>query len=244
MFHVNQLIGFGAGGKVPFEFVGGAITTKAGATSGNSTMSLTSGLTGGISASAQSGDLVIAVFGSAHTTTLSITDGTNNYTQIGSEVVSSPGFRTRLRCAYKQITDDTSVTFGPTGSTYNGGVTSVQVWRGASAATPMDVSATQATGTNSHRANPPSITPVTVGATVLAVGLGNYSDSESRLSYTHSGLTDLFSACTSGGDPLVMGVGQIVDWVSGAVDPAAFSHAVATDALYAWSAMTIAIRPA
>ena len=43
------------------QYVGGNTATKAGATSGNSTISLTA-LTGGLSASAAAGDLVIAVF--------------------------------------------------------------------------------------------------------------------------------------------------------------------------------------
>ena len=65
-------------------FYGGATATKAGGTSGNSTISLTA-LTGGISSAAQAGDLVIAVYatGSTADRTLAITGGSLNYTLVG-----------------------------------------------------------------------------------------------------------------------------------------------------------------
>ena len=121
---------------MPLQYVGGATATKAGATSGNSTISLTA-LTGGIASAAAAGDIVIAVFATGSTVdrALSITDGTTAYTLIGTELYSNDTYDTNLRVAYKVMgaTPDTNVTFGPTLNAADAGAMAVHVWRGQAA---------------------------------------------------------------------------------------------------------------
>ena len=72
-------------------FVGSKIATQAASTTVGGSLSLNAGLTGGSASAVSAGDLVIAVFGTGSTAdrTLSITDGTNNYTLIGSELYAN-----------------------------------------------------------------------------------------------------------------------------------------------------------
>lgn len=121
------------------QYVGSNIGTKAGSTSGTTTLSLTA-LTGGISSSAAIGDLVIAVFatGSTANRTLSITTG---YTTVNTERYSiGATYDTNLLVAYKFLTAaDTTVTFGPTGNNADAGAYAVHVFRGVdSTAQPPD----------------------------------------------------------------------------------------------------------
>lgn len=249
--HVNQLTGFGAGGDSGIQFVGSASATKTAAVSGNSTLAISSGLSGGISSGAQNGDFVIAAFavGSNTDRTLSITDGTNSYTLIGSELYrsnASGGEDVNLRVGYKFITSDTNVTFGPTQSTSDPGVVAVYVFRGVNAGTPIDATTTTATA-DGYDANPPSITPVTAGAFIVAVGATNFQDVATVFN-NPSDLTSFVtvsSAGTGGTKSVTIGVGQKNNWVSGSFNPNAMILPSGSDARYAtYAAMSIALRPA
>lgn len=223
------------------QYVGGATATKAGATSGNSTISLTS-LTGGISSSAAAGDIVIAAFatGSSVVRTLSITDGTNAYTLIGSALYSNLTTDTNLRVAYKVLTGaDASVTFGPTGNAADAGAMAVHVWRGVDTATPLDVTATKATGTSTGRPNPAAITPSTSGSVVIAVGAASAG---TGAVFTSSDLSNFRTATSADTYDAMIGIGSYA-WTSGAFDPAQFGGGT-TDAGDSWAAITLALRPA
>lgn len=232
--------GYNGGTTTPIEFVGSAITTKAGATTGNSTMPLNSGLTGGISASAQSGDLVIAVFATATNTdrTLAITDGTNNYTLIDSELFSTPllAAATSLRVAYKFITTDTTTTFGPTGATDDPGAMAVYVFRNVDSTTPLDVAAIGTTGTNSSSPDPTAITPTSDNTFIIAIGSTGRSDT-----FTAPDLTQFITTISTSTRTVTMGVGHKANWASGTFNPGAFGSS--TGFPRSWAAMTIALRP-
>jgi hypothetical protein len=225
------------------QFVGGNITSKAGATSGNSTIALNSGLTGGISSSVSNGDLVLAVFatGSTADRTLSITDGTNNYTLVGTELYSNDSTDTNLRVAYKFVSGDTSVTFGPTGSTNDAGAMAVYVFRGVHPTTPLDVAAVTDTNINTGAANPPSITPVTAGSFIVAIGA---SGSFSTYTFTSSELVSFRTVNGSGVNDITLGIGHKNDWTSGAFDPVAFGLSDADSTGNSWAAITLALRRA
>lgn len=247
MLTVNQLIGFGAGGgRGQIQYVGGKIATKLGATSGNSTIALNSGLTGGIASSASPGDFVVAMFGTGSIAdrTLAITDGTTDYTLIGSELYSNDGDDTNLRVAYKFIAADTATTFGPTGAAEDGGTMAVRVYRGVDPSNPLDVAAVTASATNQSSAavNPPAITPVTAGAWIVVFGAGSVGGSPDG-TYASSDLAAFLTATTSETQTSVGGVGHKSDWVSGEFDPAAWTG-VGSNVDYSWAAVTIALRPA
>jgi hypothetical protein len=244
---VNQLGGFDArqpadapaGSNI--QFVGGATASKLGATSGNSTIALNSGLTGGIASSASSGDFVIGVFGTGSLAdrTLAITDGSTDYTLIGSElfITNSIG-GTNFRVAYKFITGDTTITFGPTGSTSDAGTMAAYVFRGVNVSTPIDVTTTTATQASNSAANPPSITPATDGSYIVCAGsTGHVSGT---LTFSSSDLTDFLTIGASDTNMVSLGIGHKPDWTSGPFDAAAFTHAGGS--FGCWAAMSIALR--
>jgi len=226
-------------------FVGGATAKKAGATSGDSTLALNSGLTGGSRGNVEANDFVIAVYsvGGFSDLTLAITDGTTGYTLIGSELYADDTRDINLRVAYKFMggTPDTATTFGPTTSTNVSGAVAVYVFSGVDQTTPIDVAAVTATGINTGQPNPGSITPSTSGAVVVAVGGGTDTVDNTFTS------SDLSSFATNGGEGAstrkgTLGIGYIA-WTSGAVDPAAFGGG-STATTESWGAVTCALRPA
>jgi hypothetical protein len=230
---------------VAIQFVGGAVDSKVGATSGNTTIPLNSGLTGGLAASVSANDLVIAVFGTAATAdrTLAITDGTNPYTLINSELYSNDLFDTNLRVAYKFMggTPDTATTFGPTGDAADAGGMAVYVFRGVDTSTPLDVAAVPATGIDTSRANPAGITPTTAGAFVVAVGSAAHNGGSDT--FTSGDLSNFRTAGANDTNDVTIGIGHINNWSAGESNPAAFGHSQADSADFSWAAMSIALRP-
>jgi hypothetical protein len=247
MLQVNQLIGFGAGGRGKITFVGGKIVERVSSLSADQTVAINSGLTGGIASSASSGDLVVAMYAlesGATNLTLAITDGSNNYTLIGSElyqVTGGGGKGINLRVAYKFITSDTNVTFGPTQDGVQNGVAGICVFRGVDPA-PLDVAAQSATATASDDPNPPAITPVTAGSFILAIGATGH-DSSTATFTTPSDLTNFFSLSVKDADASALAFGLKTDWISGSFDPnVLLLNSLASES--AWGAFTIAFRPA
>lgn len=229
------------------EFVGGAQAGKVGATSGNSTIALNSGLTGGIASAVAAGDLVVAVFatGSTANRTLAITDGTNPYTLIGSELYQDDVFDTNLRVAYKFMggTPDTSTTFGPTGNAADSGAMAVYVFRGVDPTTPLDVAAVTGQAANTSRVVPPDITPSTAGAFPVVVGAAAHNGGVDT--FTSSDLTD-FQTIGGANDTndVTLGIGHDPAWSSGATNYATWGHSQADSADFSWAAITFALRPA
>jgi hypothetical protein len=248
MLELTQLIGFGAGGSGGIQFVGGATAAKAGAASGNSTIALNSGLTGGIAAAVSNGDFVLAVYlqsASPGDLDLSnrITDGTTNYTLVGSELFEDDTNDVNLRVGYKFVSGDTATTFGPSGDTGQSVVNAVYVFRNVNPSTPIDVTVTTATGIDSAYPNPPSISPTTPGAFIVVIGgaahrLGttNYNTPIDLIDFRTASLDATGSECT-------LGIGHKDDWVSGSFDPGSWTLA-SDSANSSWAAMSIALRPA
>jgi len=232
----------GAGG---IEFVGGAVASKAGATSGNSTISLSSGLTGGIASGVSANDFVLAVFatGSTADRTLAITDGTTDYTLVGSELYGNSTRDVNFRVAYKFMggTPDASTTFGPSGSAADASAMAVYVFRGVDQSTPLDV-AVQGTadGTNSDP-DPLGITPSTSGAFIVVIGARSHINGTQT--FTSSDLIDFLTIGRDGSVDITLGIGHKDNWTSGEFNPAAFSLSSSPSGA-SRAAMTIALRPA
>ena len=224
------------------QYVGGNTGQWAGATTGNTTVSLTA-LTGGIASSASSGDFVVAAYatGSVADRTLSITDGTNAYTLVASELYVNSTTDTNLRVAYKRLTGaDASVTFGPTRNAEDAGAAAVHVWRGVDPTNPLDVAAVTAVAsiTFSGRPNPASITPTTTGAVIIAVG---GAAAGTGAVFTSSDLSNFRTATSAGAWGAMIGIGSYA-WSSGAFDPAQFGGGT-TGTGDSWAAVTLALRP-
>lgn len=227
------------------QFVGGATASKVGATSGNSTIALSSGLSGGIASAVSAGDLVIAVYGTGSTAdrTLAITDGASNYTLIGSEQFQTDTFATNLRVAYKFMggTPDSSTTFGPTGNAADAGAMAVYVFRGVDSGTPLDVAAVQASAGDTSRVVPPDITPSTAGAYPVVIGAAAHNGGVDT--FTSGDLTDFQTVGGNDTNDVTIGIGHQPDWSSGATNFATWGHSQADSTSFSWAATTIALRP-
>lgn len=224
------------------QFVGRNISAKAGASSGNSTISLTSGLTGGINSSVADGDLVIAAFavGATAFNTIAITDGSSNYTEIADQNRFGTTYDSHCRVAYKFVSGDTATTFGPTGNANDAGVTAVMVFRGVNQTTPMDVADTEATGTDTA-ADPPSISPATSGAWILCVGSAAHNLG-GAVTFSSSDLIGMLTLGSNDTNDATLGMAYKNDWTSGAFNPAAWTHTAGASG--SWTACSIALRPA
>lgn len=228
------------------RFVGSKFQALAGATSGTTNISLSSGLTGGIASAVAADDYVFAVFavGSTADRTLSITDGTTGYTLLGTELYSNDNFDANLRVAYKKMgsTPDANTVFGATGATADAGVIGVYVIRGLDLTTVLDVAVVTTTQQNSSTTDPPSVTPITPLAWTLHVGAGAHDGT--LTSYTNvPALLDFLQQAGSGTNSILMWIGHTVDWASGAVNPAALTGNVSVNTS-ATGTMSIALRPA
>ena len=223
--------------KSPLVFVG---ASKA---EGSTTLSAT--LTGGISSTIEVGDLLIAIVGNAHTTTITPTiSGTYTWNTIGS--TGRVNGTSDLNYGYFYAVANASppasfTTSSSAGGTYGYGSILV-VFRNQNG-TQFDATTTFATNTSGGGANPPSITSVTDGATILALGMNANDGSASRqITAVSSGYTSLMLAnsakATMGWSG---GAGMITNQVAGAYDPGAFT--ASANAASTWSAATIAIRP-
>jgi hypothetical protein len=224
------------------QLVGTASANKVAATSGNSTLSLSS-LSGGLAAAPSTGDLVIAVFVSQSISTdptLSISDGTTEYTLLGSELHEDDSNDTNLRVAYKFMggSPDTDVTFGPTGTTTGYACMAVAVFRGV-ASIVNDVAVTTATGANGGQPDPPAITPVTAGAVIVAIGA---AASDTISDFNATGMTGIEYEKVSVSDGTALAIATDT-WTSGAYNPAAWTGG-STATTASWAALTLALRPA
>lgn len=114
----------------------------------------------------------------------------------------------------------------------------IQIWRGIDVTTAIDV-ATQGAAGGSGMPDPPPITPVTVGALVLAGGFLDDDDAAASVT-APAGYSDLIASETTIGDPngsTVMMASKV--WASGAEDPAAFGG-TGDDS---WRSFSSAFRP-
>lgn len=229
--------------KLPIEFVGARIEALPGSSSTRS-VNLT-GLTGGLASAPAAGDFVLVIFaavdGGNNDINLSVTD----YTEL-VDLYANDSEDAQLGLYWKFMggTPDTTCTISSTGHADNAAVVGISVWRNVNTTTPIDVTTTTATGTNTGHANPPSITPVTAGAYVVAAGAGaQYFLFDARI-FTSSDLTGFRSAQSLDNNDVLGGFGYKA-WTSGAFDPAAFGYSTGSDSLNdSWCAATVALRPA
>ena len=225
----------------PIQYVGGYVQGFNGTTR-DVTISLTS-LTGGLASAPAAGDLVIVYFGVASSTNLDLVVG-SSYTEI-VELYANDTEDTNLVVARKFMGATPDTSFELTNGTFslsNAGAVAVQVWRGVDAVTPLDVTSTTATGTNSVLCNPPAITPTTSGAIIVSGGAGAYSDATAR-TYSSSDLTQFISVGRADSNSVVIGLGYHV-WTSGSFDPAQFTFSSVDSTANSWAAVTLALRPA
>lgn len=228
-----------AGGSI--TFVGGKTMDIPDSSGTNTTVSLTD-LTGGLAAAPAENDFVLVAYanGSAGDDNLSVV--TAGYTEI-AEPWGNDTDDVNLSVSRKHMSGspDTEVVVGPTGFAGRPGVVIVHVYRGVNLTTPMDVTATTATGIDGSAVNPPSITPVTSGAKIVVAGAQAFDGTMTAFSATD--LDNFRQEEHNASAQFVRGGMGSKDWTSGAYDPPAWTGGT-TNAAAAWAAVTVALRPA
>lgn len=222
-------------------FVGSTTAAIAGQSSATTNVSLTA-LTGGLASAPAADDLVIVYYGVGSNTDRVIGVTTAGYTEV-AELFASDGDDTNLSVNYKMMgaTPDTQVTVSATGSNGFAGAVAIHVWRNVNLASPLDVTSTTATGTNSVLCNPPAITPVTTGAVIVSGGAGAHN--RGVQTYSSSNLSNFATVGNSETNTdVTVGLGSAV-WTSGAFDPAQFTFSGADALDLSWAAVTLALRP-
>lgn len=210
----------------------------------NSGLSLSlTGLTGGSGSAPIAGDLVVIISGAPETADTNVSITTSGYTN--QELYADDTRDANGVFAYKIMggTPDTTVAIPATSASTVRGSVVARVYRGVDQTTPIDVAVTTATGANGDRANSPSITPVTAGAKILALGFATNPASTSGTATGPANMADFITVVGSGsGRSSIAGMAS-QDWTSGAFDPAAWT-ATTNNANDSWVAFTVALRPA
>lgn len=225
------------------SYVGG--NTNIGTGSSTVTVDLTA-LTGGSDSSPSTGDLVIVALNYNGSTNANVPPSvsTSGYTNITS-LFSDDSNETNLLIARKFMggTPDTSVAGAvPGGSGSRAFTVAVQVWRGVDTTNPLDVTTTTDTGIDSSTANPPSITPVTSGTYVIAIGANASGNNDTAFNSAPSGYSNFVNSSGSGGTFTRAGVALASKaWTSGAEDPGSFG-VNSTNTSSSWAAVTLALR--
>ena len=221
------------------EYVGG---NSVNGSYGDYSISLTA-LTGGLSASASAGDIVIVAWsncaGANVSGTMSI--NTSGYTALG-HIFANDTRDTNTKVSYKVLsgTPDTTISVRDDDGG-NAGVCSVHVWRGIDTTTPMDVTFVSSGGGNTGIPDPGSITPITVGAYVIAIGTG--TSNTTRTPTAPTGYSNLiFKSNITGGISQTCAICSKA-WTSGAEDPGVFGG-MDSNGQNTCSMFTIALRTA
>ena len=231
----NNLLRATAAPVPPIEFVGG-YTVEHTSTSTSASFSLTS-LTGGVSAAPDVGDIVVVLVATATGGTAStVAVDSAGYTTITYQLQSSDSNDITLSAYYKVLSSaETSVSVSPKGSSGDGSVVIVHVWRNVSALAGVAT----ATGINTANANPPSVTPTVAGSEIITMGAA--SPYNSGTSYTAGYLSHFVQLTADSAKRSIGGMGS-VSWSSGAYDPAAWTIST-DDTRNPWAAVTLILEP-
>jgi hypothetical protein len=230
-------------------FVGQRSVTYAGET-GQQTISLT-GLTNGVASSPASGDLVIVSIANAAAADrrASMSVDTADYVQV-SELFANSTRDANLGVYYKVMgaTPDTSVLASVGSGSADPKIVTVQVFRGFSAVTPLDVTSTTMTALNTTKPDPAAITPTTSGALIVVAamattGTGTTPAESALIDVPYLGDVTTIAHIHPSQPRAVSSVMGSVEWAGGTYDPAQMTCA-ATDAGNTVAAVTMALRPA
>ena len=242
---------FAIGGGSPpppagIEYVGGRTHTFNG-TTGNTSISLSGTLTGGLASSPAANDFVIVTYATESSGDIDLTMVTAGYTEV-TDLWGNDSIDVNLAVYTKHMgaTPDADVVVGPTTNAGYPGAVTIHVWRGVDLTTPMDVAATTATGGNSGHPNPPAITPTTLGAVIVVCAAAGSLNAGVTLSQSGSELSNFRAAYSDNGDAtnndVTAAMGSKAWSGSGAFDPVALVGNAS--ASLAWAALTLALRPA
>lgn len=224
-------------------YVGGQVAGRA---NPSAALQVTFSLSGGLSSTPATDDLVIVtcVTGSAAGNPAMAVTVPTGYTALGQLNQSAQTNDTSMDVSWKFMngTPDANVTIPGTGNNAFGEGYAIQVFRGVDRTTPMDASPVSGGGTGTGRPDPASITPITTGAWVVICGggaAGTGANYTAPANYT----TNFITANGVDTTDAMVGCGYRSDWTSGAENPAAYTGGT-TNAADSWTSYTLALRPA
>ena len=191
-------------------------------------------------------DLVIVAYGLSNPADADLLVNTAGYTEL-ADLYSNDIQDTNLAVAYKfmDAVPDTVCNVSGTSSVNRAAVGIAYVFRGVSLSSPIDVAIQTATGIDNYVPDPPSITPITSGAFLVAIGAGSGITADATGS-APAGYTNLIANSIAGGvDALFIAVASKL-WAGGADNPSTFTGYdmnIATPTASSWAAATLALRP-
>lgn len=232
------------------RYVGGKVGNAAGSTSSTpTTVALDSGLTGGIASATAAGDLIIPAVAVGHqgrtpAPVVRAVDDTAYSTVGTAQNVTADTQDIYLDVRYRfhgGTSNDEDVEIGQSGNAADGIAWAIHVWRGVDTGTPLDgVTPTVATGQDTGRPDPPSITPSATGAVVIVASASGAATGTTALAYAdQSNLIQDNGVDTNDGR---VSLGSIA-YAGSPIDPAA-STAGSTNTANSWAAKSFVLRPA
>lgn len=228
------------------QYVGGFFVDLSSAGAGNTTVSMSGALTGGLASSPIAGDFCIVSYsqaGTADRTARAISNAAGAFASLMTQYVNDVN-DTSITIKYKFLESpiDFDLILGTPSSSGNGVAASIQVFRGVDPATPFDVAHATNGTTNTGLPDPASITPVTSGAVIGVFGAGAFGATTS-VTFTSSDF-DSFAALPlpASGRSHAAAFGRLA-WVSGAFNAAQFGGG-SVSANDSSIAVAFALRPA
>jgi len=197
-------------------------------------------------------DLVIVVYGVTNPSDSAMGVNTSGYTEIVN-VYADDDHDTNLAVSYKFMgsTPDTVVNVNGSSSSNRGSSGLVMCFRAVDMFTPIDVTTTTVTSANANVPNPPSITPVTDGALIMAIGAASgigtsFGGAADAIGSAPSGYTDLTAVSSAGLTDSLAVIAALKFWTGGAEDPGNFTgfdvQGGGAGSVCSVSAATVALR--
>lgn len=228
------------------QYVGGFNYDLSTVGAGDTTVSMSGALTGGIASSPAAGDFCIVSYsqsGTSDRTARAISNAAGSFTSLMTQYVNDTN-DTSITIKYKFLESpiDFNLILGTPSSSSNGVVASVRVFRGVNVSTPFDVAHVVNATIDTGQPDPSSITPITPGAVIGVFGAAAFGASVSG-AFTSSAF-DTFNtlALPMSGRSHATGFG-LKAWTSGAFNAAKFGGGTA-NVSDSSIAVAFALRPA
>lgn len=221
------LLGVGGGGYETIEYVGGDTTT----TTTGSDVALD------VPAGVGTGDLMIACLVHENDTGNTWTPPSGWTLRVDEQATGgTPGSPPTLSIWYRFASGEEPASYTWSASVANGLIGALVAYRGVDSSTPFDASDVAATGA-SGEVDPGSITTVTDGAFVVAVGFADDDTSWSALSSGYNSRATAYDAGNGNGSRL--GICDLEVASAGATNPGEYTSGDSEE----WGAITLALRP-
>jgi hypothetical protein len=223
-------------------YVGGRTASFVGSTGTDTDISLSGTLSGGVATSPAQDDVIVLVYSTgSNSANRNIKVNTAGYLLVGEKDFSNDTYDAHLIIYVKVAgASETTVQVGPTLNANDAGAVAIHVWRNID----LDIlveKVEHVSIANTVLINPPSITPVTSGAIVIA---GGGSGHASNLVYNTPALLSNFIQVNSSDafrTTLAIGSGT---WTSGAFDVAQFTLSSGLDSTaYSNNSFSLALKP-